>query len=104
MGTSHFMGVGAWLESNTTIGDLVGGLDTVGRSPTASHGCIKWKTCVGLYQKGLDTPSSERPRLVYYTPTVKVQKKCRRYAELAVRLQKSATHKRYNDFINEMII
>ena len=27
-GTSHFMGAGAWLESNTTIGDLVGGLGT----------------------------------------------------------------------------
>ena len=47
MGTSHFMGVGAWLESNTTIGDLVGGLGTVGRSPTELHGFIKWKTCVG---------------------------------------------------------
>ena len=47
MGTSHFMGVGAWLESNTTIGDLVGGLGTVERSPTESHGYIKRKTCVG---------------------------------------------------------
>ena len=47
MGTSYFMGVGAWLESNTTIGDLVGGLNTVGRSPTELHGCIKRKTCVG---------------------------------------------------------
>ena len=46
-GTSHFMGVGAWLESNTTIGDLVGGPATVGRSPTELHGCIKQKTCVG---------------------------------------------------------
>ena len=45
-GKSHFMGMGAWLESNTTIGDLVGGLGTVGRSPTESHGCIKRKTCV----------------------------------------------------------
>ena len=41
LGTSHFIGVGAWLESNTTIGDLMGGLDTVGRSPTESHGFRK---------------------------------------------------------------
>ena len=47
MGTTHFMGVGAWLESNATIGDLVGGLGTVGQSPIESHGCIKRKTCVG---------------------------------------------------------
>ena len=46
MGTSHFMGVGAWLESNTTIGDLVGELGTVGRNPTKLHDCIKHKTCV----------------------------------------------------------
>ena len=46
-GTSHFMGVGAWLESDTTIGDLVGRLCIVGRSPTESHGCIKFTTCVG---------------------------------------------------------
>ena len=46
-GTSNFMGVGAWLGSNTTIGDLVGGLGTVGRSPTESHDCIKQKTCDG---------------------------------------------------------
>ena len=46
-GTSNFMGVGAWLGSNTTIGDLVGGLGTVGRSPTESHDCIKRKTCDG---------------------------------------------------------
>ena len=46
-GTSHFMGVGAWLESNTTIGDLVGGLSIAGRSPIESHGSIKWKTYVG---------------------------------------------------------
>ena len=46
-GTSYFMDVRAWLESNTIIGDLVGGLGTVGQSPTESHGCIKWKTCVG---------------------------------------------------------
>ena len=38
--TLHFMGVGAWLESNTTIGDLVGGFGTVGQSPTKSHGFI----------------------------------------------------------------
>ena len=44
--TSHFMGVGAWLVSKTTIADLVGGLSTVGRSPTESHSFIKWKTCV----------------------------------------------------------
>ena len=42
-GTLHFMGVGAWLESYTTIGDLVGGLGTVGRSPTKSYDCIKRK-------------------------------------------------------------
>ena len=47
MGTSYFMGVGPWLESNTTIGDLVGGLGTIVRSPIESHDCIKWKTCVG---------------------------------------------------------
>ena len=47
IGTLHFMGVGTWLESNTTIGDLVGGPGTVGRSPTESHGCIKWKTFFG---------------------------------------------------------
>ena len=47
MGTSHLMSVGAWLESNTTIGDWVGGLGAVGQSPTESHGCIKRKTCVG---------------------------------------------------------
>ena len=46
-GTSHFMGLGAWLESNTKIGDLVGGLGTVGQSPTELHSCIKLKTCVG---------------------------------------------------------
>ena len=46
-GNISFHGVGAWLEANTTIGDLVGGLGTVGQSPTESHGCIKWKTCVG---------------------------------------------------------
>ena len=45
-GTSHFMGVDAWLESNTIIGDLVGGLGTVGRSLTESHDCIELKTCV----------------------------------------------------------
>ena len=59
-GTSHFMGVGASLESNTTIGDLVGGFGTVGRSSTKSHGCIKRKTCVGIMQEGLDTPLGER--------------------------------------------
>ena len=44
--TSHFIGVGAWLESNTIIDDLVDGFGIVGRSPTESHGCIKRKTCV----------------------------------------------------------
>ena len=38
MGTSYFMGVGAWLGSNTEIGDLMSGLGTVGQSPTESHG------------------------------------------------------------------
>ena len=46
-GTSHFMGVGAWLESNTIIGDLMGGFGTVGQSLTELHGCIKRKTCIG---------------------------------------------------------
>ena len=46
-GTSHSMGVGAWLESNTTIGDLMGGLGIVGQSLTESHDCIKQKTCAG---------------------------------------------------------
>ena len=40
-GNITFMGVGAWLESNTTIGDLLGGLGTVGRSQIKSHGCTK---------------------------------------------------------------
>ena len=40
-GTSHFMGVGAWLESNTIIADLVSGIATVTRSPIKSHDCIK---------------------------------------------------------------
>ena len=43
MGTSHFMGVGAWLGSNTAIGDLKSELGTVGRSPTESHGYMKQK-------------------------------------------------------------
>ena len=47
MGTSHFMGVGAWLGSNTKIGDLMSGLGTVRQSPTKSHDCMKQKTCVG---------------------------------------------------------
>ena len=38
MVTSHFMGVGAWLGSNTEIGDLMSGLGTVGRSPIEWHG------------------------------------------------------------------
>ena len=46
-GTSHFMGVGAWLGSNTRIGDLMSGLGTVGRTPTEFHGYMKRKTCVG---------------------------------------------------------
>ena len=46
-GTSHFMGVSAWLGSNTEVGDLMSGLSTVGRSSTESHGCMKRKTCVG---------------------------------------------------------
>ena len=33
-GTSHFMGVGAWLRSNTEIGVLMSGLGIIGRSPT----------------------------------------------------------------------
>ena len=45
-GTSHVMGVGACFETNTTIGDLLGGLGTVGRSQIESHGGIKRKTCV----------------------------------------------------------
>ena len=45
-GTSHFMSVSAWLKSNTTIGDLVGGLGTIGRSLTEPYSCIKRKTCV----------------------------------------------------------
>ena len=45
-GTSHFMGVSAWLGSNTEIGDLMSGLGTVGRSPTESHGCMEQKTYV----------------------------------------------------------
>ena len=36
--TSHFMGVGAWLGSNTEIDDLMRGLDTVRRSSTEWHG------------------------------------------------------------------
>ena len=50
--TSYFIGVGAWLESNITIGDLVGGFGTVGQSLTESHDCIKQKTCVGNSKKG----------------------------------------------------
>ena len=46
-GTSHFMGVGAWLESNTEIGDWMSGLGIVERSPTKSDGCMERKTCVG---------------------------------------------------------
>ena len=46
-GTSHFMGVGVWLGSDTEIGDLMSGLGTVGRSLTELHGCVKRKTCVG---------------------------------------------------------
>ena len=42
-GTSHFMGVGAWLGSNTEIDNLMSGLGTVGQSPTESHGCMKRK-------------------------------------------------------------
>ena len=42
-GTSHFMGVGAWLGSNTAIGDLMSGLGTFGRSLIESHGCMKRK-------------------------------------------------------------
>ena len=38
-GTSHFMGVGAWLESNTTIGDLVGGLGIVARLHKTENLC-----------------------------------------------------------------
>ena len=43
MRTSHFMGVGAWLGSNTIIGDLMSGLGTFGRSPIESHGYMKRK-------------------------------------------------------------
>ena len=42
-GTSHFMGVGAWLGLNFEIGVLMSGLGTVGRNPTESHRCMKWK-------------------------------------------------------------
>ena len=45
--TSHFIGVGVWLGSNTEIGDLMSGLGIVGLSPTELHGCMKQKTCVG---------------------------------------------------------
>ena len=41
--TSNFMGVGAWLGSNTEIGDLMSGLGTVGQSPIESHRCMKQK-------------------------------------------------------------
>ena len=37
MGTSQFMGVGAWLVSNTEIGDLMSEIGTIRRSPTKSH-------------------------------------------------------------------
>ena len=47
MRTLHFMGMGAWLGSNTEIGDLMSGLGTVGRSPTELHGYVKRKTYVG---------------------------------------------------------
>ena len=38
-GTSHFMGVGTLLESNTTIGDLVGGLGTIARLHKTENLC-----------------------------------------------------------------
>ena len=47
MGTSHFMGVGAWLGLNTKIGDLMSRFGTVERSPTELHGFMKRKNCVG---------------------------------------------------------
>ena len=42
-GTSHSMGVGAWLGINTEINDLMSELNTVGQSLTESHGCMKRK-------------------------------------------------------------
>ena len=37
----------ALLESNATIGDLVGAFGAVRKSPIELHGCIEWKTCFG---------------------------------------------------------
>ena len=34
IGTSHFIGVGAWLGSNTQIGDLMSGLGIVSKTST----------------------------------------------------------------------
>ena len=50
--TSHFMGVGAWLGSNTEIGDLMIRLGTVGRSPTESHDCMNEKLVSSNSKKG----------------------------------------------------
>ena len=50
--TSYFMGMGAWLESNTKIGDLVGELSTVGRTPIESNGCRKRKLVSSKSKKG----------------------------------------------------
>ena len=43
---SQFIGMGAWLGSNTEIGDLMSGLGTVERSPIELHNCMKRKICV----------------------------------------------------------
>ena len=40
-GVSYFMGVSAWLESTLQL-VIDGRLGTIGRSPTESHGCMKW--------------------------------------------------------------
>ena len=71
-GTSHSMGVSAWLKLNTTFIDKW--LGTVGPSSIESHGRMTWKTCVGYSKKGWTLPRVRNSVTGSYTPTVKVQK------------------------------
>ena len=45
------MDVGAWLELNAAIGDLMGGLGTIGQSSTESHDCMKRKNMCHVIER-----------------------------------------------------
>ena len=71
----------------------------MGQRPTESHGCMKWKICAGYKQEGIDLSSGEKPSNYGKTQFLRLKVvKMFGFVELAVRDQKSATHKKVHGF------